>query len=153
MNTFENQNRGLADESEFEQAFMQAVVRLQIGEAKQVKIGQFEYETQTTETMTSQQYQQLQKLQQMANDLLAAIDEAFPYKTKEAAPIARRKQFLSLPKAQADSVARLRSEVALVAKNGFVERGSLGLTVNDLPKLNHKDPLKVIHFYYFLITM
>ncbi|WP_018355834.1 hypothetical protein [Rodentibacter pneumotropicus] len=25
--------------------------------------------------------------------------------------------------------------------------------VNDLPKLNHKDPLKVIHFYYFLITM
>lgn len=113
---------------EFEQAFMQAVVRLQRGEAKQVKIGQFERETQPTETMTSQQYQQLQKLQQMANDLLVAIDEAFPYKTKEAAPIARRKQFLSLPKAQADSVARLRSEVALVAKNGFVERGSLGLT-------------------------
>lgn len=87
-----------------------------------------EREPQTSEVMASQQYLQLQKLQQMANDLLAAIDEAFPYKTKEAIPIARHKQFLSLPKAQADSVARLRSEVAFVAKNGFVERGLLGLT-------------------------
>ncbi|WP_129582387.1 hypothetical protein [Rodentibacter caecimuris] len=25
--------------------------------------------------------------------------------------------------------------------------------VNDLPKLNHKDPLKVLHFCYSLITM
>ncbi len=35
----------------------------------------------------------------------------------------------------------------------FVSNLFTQINVNDLPKLNHKDPLKVIHFYYFLITM
>ncbi len=107
--------------SQFEQAFMQAVAQYQNQEAKQVKIGQFERETQPTETMTSQQYQQLQKFQQMAADLLAAIDEAFPEKKGVAKPIALRELLAILPRSQAVGLSKFRSALRLVAKHGFVE--------------------------------
>ncbi|QIW15825.1 hypothetical protein A4G20_05520 [Pasteurellaceae bacterium RH1A] len=104
------------DMSEFEQAFIKGFDQYQTQGAKALR-----QEISVTEMMTSEQYQQLQKFQQMASDLLAVIDEAFPEKKGVAAPIALRELLSILPRSQALGLSKFRSALRLVAKHGFVE--------------------------------
>ncbi|WP_052352725.1 pesticin C-terminus-like muramidase [Rodentibacter pneumotropicus] len=61
---------------------------------------------------------------------------------------------LSLPLSDITITKENAKKLAVIVKNRYAESVvSIYPGVNDLPKLNHKDPLKVIHFYYFLITM
>lgn len=113
MNAFENTHKARQNRR------LERLYRLSTVGIKPAPFG--EREPQPTETMTSQQYQQLQKLQQMAADLLAAIDEAFPEKKGVAKPIAHRELLAILPRSQAVGLSKFRSALRLVAKHGFVE--------------------------------